>query len=91
MNKQIDTLSNYNELAPHLNCRLGINAEERLSLLASQEGPIIGVTDSGAAYAFWPDGKRAIAGSSAGCVLRPGHPAASTIRRLLQGLTNDKS
>jgi len=86
---KIKNISEYAKLEPFLNCRLGITESETAELLAAGEGPEIGLMENGCAFASWPPcsrdrgDRRAISPSSAGGILRQGHPANAVIRALI--------
>ena len=74
--RQITTDAEYQVVVTNLNATLGIGDRERIKLLAENEGPIVGLTESGAVAVLWPPdsrapgGRPACHGSSAGGVLR---------------------
>lgn len=86
---KLTTIEQYEQIRAHLTARLGINDHETADLLRDGEGPDVGLTESGAAWALWPacandhGERRAILPASAGGVLRLDHPATAVIRRLM--------
>lgn len=90
-NMKITKIAQYRAIEKYLNAKLGINEDELIELLAEGEGPEIGLTDDGVAWALWPPcandkgDRRAIFPSSAGGLIDRSHPATSIIKSLIEG------